>query len=326
MRNQLFSVLALSLSFATFPAAKDAGQQAAQAAQQANQLAMQQAQAANEAAIRQAQLASQQASQQAQQNAANTTNTVYAAPAAARPSISLKSGKYSSPLTVRLKTLTLTRGAAIHYTTDGSTPTDDSPRYTGPLAIASTTNLQAIAVGPNLQRSLVASAQFNFPGQSIAVAPAAPLSTPAQDPTGKYILPCDTLVYLAFSEDVHDKKVAIGDKLPLVLAQDLAAGDMIFARKGTPVDAVVAESDGSHAGGSPGLVASEARSFHAGNTTVYLRGHAAKEGQFRPPNATVLIPVVGLLGLFRHGEAVNIKKGTPFTAYLAQDSLLEPIH
>ncbi|HXJ45060.1 MAG TPA: hypothetical protein VNK47_00190 [Candidatus Dormibacteraeota bacterium] len=51
----------------------------------------------------------------------------------------------------------------------------------------------------------------------------------------------------------------------------------------------------------------------------------AKEGQFKPPNATVLIPVVGLLGLLRHGEAVNIKKGTPFTAYLAQDSLLEPI-
>ncbi len=324
MRKQLFSVLALSLSFAAFTAAQDAAQQAAQAAQQANQMAMQQAQAANEAALRQTELASQQASQQAQQNAINNTNTLYVVPAAARPSISLKSGRYSSPVTVRLKTLT--RGAVIHYTTDGWTPTDDSPRYTGPLTIASTTNLQAIAVGPNLQRSLVASAQFNFPGQSIAVAPAAPLSTPAQDPTGKYILPCDTLVYLAFSEDVHDKKVAIGDKLPLVLAQDLAAGDMIFARKGTPVDAVVAESDGSHAGGIPGFVAFEARSFHAGNTTVYLRGHAAKEGQPRPPNATVLIPVVGLFGLFRHGEPANIKKGTPFTAYLAQDSLLEPIH
>jgi|SRR5882672_162014 len=320
MRKQFFPVLALSLSFAGFTAAQDAAQQAAQAAQQANQMAMQQAQAANEAAIRQAHLASQQA----QQNATNNTNTIYLPLAAAKPSISLKSGKYSNPVTVRLKTLT--RGAVIHYTIDGWTPTDDSPRYTGPLTIASTTNLQAIAVGPNLQHSLVASAQFSFPDQSIAVAPAAPLPTPAQDPTGKYILPCDTPVYLAFSEDVHDKKVAIGDKLPLVLAQDFAAGDMVFARKGTSVDAVVAESDGSRAGGIPGFVAFEARSFQAGNATVYLHGHAAKEGQFKPPNATVLIPVVGLLGLFRHGEAVNIKKGTPFTAYLAQDSLLDPIH
>ena len=324
MRKQLFPVLALLLSFAATAGAQDAAQQAAQAAQQANQLAIQQAQAANDQAIRQAQLASQQAAQQAQQNAINNTNTVYVPYTALKPSISSKSGKYSRPVTVRLKTLT--RGAVIHYTTDGWTPTDDSPRYTGPLTISSTTNLQAIAVAPNLQRSPVASAQFNFPDQSTAVAPAAPLPTPAQDPTGKYILPCDTPVYLAFSEDVQDKKVAIGDKLPLVLAQDLAAGDMIFARKGTPVDAVVAESDGSHAGGVPGFVAFEARSFQAGNTTVYLHGHAAKQGQFKPPNATVLIPVVGLLGLFRHGEAVNIKKGTPFTAYLAQDSLLEPIH
>jgi hypothetical protein len=236
----------------------------------------------------------------------------------------LKSGKYSSPVTVRLKTLT--RGAVIHYTTDGWTPTDDSPRYTGPLTISSTTKLQAIAVAPNLQRSLVASAQFNFPDQSIAVAPAAPLPTPARDPTGKYILPCDAPVYLVFSDDVHDKKVAIGDRLPLVLAQDLAAGDMVFAKKGTPVDAVVAESDGSHAGGIPGFVAFEAQSFQVGNSTVYLHGHAAKEGQPKPPNATVLIPVVGLFGLFRHGDAVNIQKGTPFTAYLAQDTLLDPVN
>ena len=320
MRTQAFAVLAL-LVVPSISTAQDAAQQAAQ---QANQLAIQQAQAANEEAVRQAQLASQQAAQQAQQNAINSTNTAYGPFRAAKPSISLKSGKYSSPVTVRLKTLT--RGAVIHYTTDGWTPTDDSPRYTGPLTISSTTNLLAIAVAPNLQRSMVASAQFNFPDQSTAIAPAAPLPTPAQDPTGKYILPCDTPVYLAFSEDVQDKKVAIGDKLPLVLAQDLAAGDMVFAKKGTPVDAVVAESDGSHAGGVPGFVAFEARSFQVGNTTVYLHGHAAKEGQFKPPNATVLIPVVGLFGLFRHGEAVNIKKGTPFIAYLAQDTLLAPLN
>jgi len=63
----------------------------------------------------------------------------------------------------------------------------------------------------------------------------------------------------------------------------------------------------------------------AQDTAAQQANQLAKEGQFKPPNATVLIPIVGLLGLLRHGEAVNIKKGTPFTAYLAQDSLLEPI-
>ena len=39
-----------------------------------------------------------------------------------------------------------------------------------------------------------------------------------------------------------------------------------------------------------------------------------------------LIPGVDLFMIFRHGTSATIKKGTPFTAYLAQDSLLDPIH
>jgi len=324
MRKQLFLVLTF-FAFPAFAAAQDAAQQAAQAAQQANQQAMQQAQAASDEAMRQAQLASQQASQQAQQNALNAASFPYVVPLAAKPTISLKSGNYSNPVTVRLKSAT--RGAVIYYTTDGWTPTADSPRYTGPITISSTTNLQAISIAPNLSRSLIASAQFNFPGQQFAaVTSPAPLPTPARDPPRTYILPCDTPVHLVFSEDVNEKKAEVGDKLPLVLADDLAAGDMIFAKKGTPVDAIVAESDGAHIGGIPGTLTFEAQSFQAGNTTVYLHGYATKEGQAKPPNASVLIPVVGVFGILRHGTDANIKKGTPFTAYFAQDTLLSPIN
>jgi len=320
MRKQLFLVLTF-LAIPALTSAQDAAQQAAQAAQQA----MQQAQAASAEAMRQAQQASQQASQQAQQASMNATLSPYVVPPAAKPAISMKSGNYSGTVTVRLKSAT--RGAVIYYTTDGWTPTADSPRYMGPITISSTTNLQAVAIAPNLSRSLVASAQFNFPGQQFAaVTSAAPLPTPAQDPSGKYILPCDTPVHLVFSEDVNEKKAEVGDKLPVVLAEDLAGGDMIFAKKGTPVDALVAESDGAHIGGIPGTLTFNAQSFQAGNTTVYLHGYATKEGQAKPPNASVLIPVVGIFGIFRHGTDANIKKGTPFTAYFAQDVLLSPIN
>jgi len=324
MPKQLFSVLALSLSFAGFAAAQDAAQQAAQAAQQANQMAMQQAQAANEAAIRQAQLASQQASQQAQQNAIINGSTLVILPSAT-PAISKKSGSYTNPFTVRLKSAT--RGSTIYYTTDGWTPTTSSSRYTGPISIDSTTTLQAISIAPNLPRSHVAVAQYTFPGQPVATAPqAAPVPTPARDPSGKYILTGDTPVHLVFSGDVNERTVEIGDKVPLVLAEDFAAGDVIFAKKGTPVEAIVAESDGSHIGGIPGTLSFEVRSFQAGNATVHLRGAATKEGRAKHPNAAVLIPGVDLFMIFRHGTSATIKKGTPFTAYLAQDSLLDPIH
>jgi hypothetical protein len=37
-----------------------------------------------------------------------------------------------------------------------------------------------------------------------------------------------------------------------------------------------------------------------------------------------LIPVVGPFMLFRHGTDAEIKKGTPFTAFVANDVLLSP--
>jgi hypothetical protein len=311
--------------FPIFSSAQDPAAQAAQqAAQNAMQQAMQQAQAAAAEAMRQSQDAAQQTAQLNQQAAMNAANAPYVIPPAATPSISKKSGSYNSVFIVRLKSST--RGAVIYYTTDGWTPTVDSLRYTGPISIDSSTKLQAIAVAPNRQRSLVASAQFTFPMPPASTTAAAPLPTPFLDPSGKYILPCDTPVHLVFSEDVNEKKAEVGDRVPMVLAEDFAAGDMIFAKKGTPVEAIVVESDGSRAGGVPGILSFKVQSFQAGNVAVYLHGAATKEGQAKLPNATALIPIVGPFTLFRHGASADIKKGTAFTAYLAQDTLLAPLN
>src|SRR5438477_454800 len=82
---------------------------------------------------------------------------------------------------------------------------------------------QALSIAPNLPRSHVAVAQYTFPGQPVATAPpAAPVPTPARDPSGKYILTADTPVHLIFSGDVNERTVEIGDKVPLVLAEDFA--------------------------------------------------------------------------------------------------------
>lgn len=60
------------------------------------------------------------------------------------PEFSLASGTYED--TQYLKISTATEGAKIHYTTDGSNPTKDSPVYTGRIAISSTATVKAIAV------------------------------------------------------------------------------------------------------------------------------------------------------------------------------------
>jgi uncharacterized repeat protein (TIGR01451 family) len=56
--------------------------------------------------------------------------------------------------------LTRTLGSTIYYTLDGSTPTAFSPVYSGPLTLAASATVNAIAMAPGLQTSAMDSATF----------------------------------------------------------------------------------------------------------------------------------------------------------------------
>src|SRR6478672_10705324 len=120
----LFSFFLLS----DFTQAQNAGSQAAQAAQQAAQQGMQ----ANQQAIADMQHASDQAALANQQAMANLNNASQnSTPVVAMtmpPKISVKSGAYTKPITVKLSNRS--RGVIMYYTTDGWTPTTASTRYT----------------------------------------------------------------------------------------------------------------------------------------------------------------------------------------------------
>jgi hypothetical protein len=213
----------------------------------------------------------------------------------------------------------------IYYTTDGWTPTALSNRYTGPITIDSTTTLQAIALVPYYSRSLVSLAQYTFPSVP-PLAPGKSTTNPIADTAGKYILARDTLVPLAFTAQVTSKNLEVGDKLPLALAEDVTLGNVVLAQKGTPVEAVVTDADGSRPGGAPGTITFVVHSFRVSNTTVFLRGTATKEGAARVPNASFLasslVPVVGQAILLRHGGEAVIPQGMVFTATVYDDVLL----
>lgn len=76
----------------------------------------------------------------------------------AAPVFDLKGG--CIPAGKSLTITTKTQGAEIHYTTDGSDPTADSPRYTAPIAITGKMTVKAIAVKAGMDSSTVASVAF----------------------------------------------------------------------------------------------------------------------------------------------------------------------
>ncbi|MGB8261294.1 MAG: carbohydrate-binding protein [Terracidiphilus sp.] len=90
-------------------------------------------------------------------------------PAAATPTFSPASGTYGAAQTVTIADATA--GAVIYYTTDGTTPSTLSSRYTAALSVTSTETIEALATAPGYTASAVGSATFTIriPGPAVSV-------------------------------------------------------------------------------------------------------------------------------------------------------------
>jgi len=93
-------------------------------------------------------------------------------PPAATPTFSPAAGTYTTTQSVTISDTTA--GSSIFFTTDGTTPTTASTKYTAPIAVSSNTTLNAIATAPNFTQSAVASAVY-----TITPPAATPTFTPA---------------------------------------------------------------------------------------------------------------------------------------------------
>jgi hypothetical protein len=90
----------------------------------------------------------------------NLTMTSTPIPAAATPTFSPAAGTYTSAQTVTISDTT--SGASIYYTTNGTTPTTSSTKYTAPITVSSTEIVQAIAVATGFSQSPVASSSYTI--------------------------------------------------------------------------------------------------------------------------------------------------------------------
>jgi hypothetical protein len=97
----------------------------------------------------------------------NFTATLPPNTSVATPVFSPALGTFNSTQTVTISCAT--SGATIYYTTDGSTPTAASTKYTAPISISASTLLQAVAIETGLTSSPVISGVYNIAGSNIYV-------------------------------------------------------------------------------------------------------------------------------------------------------------
>ena len=90
----------------------------------------------------------------------SVTTAVYKiTPGEARPTFSLPQGTYITPQTV---SIIGSAGVTIYYTTNGTTPTTSSTRYTGPVTVSSTETINAIAIAPGFSASVPSTATYTI--------------------------------------------------------------------------------------------------------------------------------------------------------------------
>ncbi len=80
--------------------------------------------------------------------------------AAATPTFSVAAGTYSAKQSVTLSDTT--SGATIYYTTNGTTPTTSSTKYSKAISVSATESIKAIAVASGYSTSAVASAAYTI--------------------------------------------------------------------------------------------------------------------------------------------------------------------
>jgi Chitobiase/beta-hexosaminidase C-terminal domain len=255
--------LASASAYGQFDPGTMAVEQATQLTMQAGYLAGQQAQQDMLLAAQTAQQVAQanlQASQQVP-SVSSASKNPFQTIGTEQPNFSIKSGKVKPGTEVRIKWRCCDY-SKVYYSLDGWTPTTASLRYKGPITITSTTHIQAIAVGASMRSRVI---EADFLVDMPATAPTQPLTTDG-------LLHSGTTLQLVTNSLIDSKYARVGDRIPLLLDQDVKVGDSVVIPKGTAVDASLTSVAPSAGDNMPGKLVFVVHSLNTQGKPVLLRG------------------------------------------------------
>ncbi len=195
-----------------------------------------------------------------------------------RLELSVKSGPVKPGTEVRIKW----RGgdyAAVYYTLDGWSPTLASTRYTGPITIDGTIHLQAVGINWNCMlgnackdwtRSAVVDADYRTSSNSKAEVPS--IVTDG-------LLRAGTVLRLKTDAEIRSDSAKLGDKVSLVLDQDVMVANTIAIPKGASAIAVLTKVNHSAGSRRPALLVLTTQSLHGPQARIELIGSETMEGK-----------------------------------------------
>src|SRR5215469_5923792 len=142
--------------------------------------------------------------------------------------------------------------------------------------------------------------------------------------TGKVVLKEGSEVKLKFADALSSKTANEGDPVNLILDEDIKVGDVVVAKAGAKAVGTVTNAKKAGMMGKAGELNMRLEYLKIGDDRVKIRGNKGKEGDGKEGTAVALTVLFGPIGLIKHGKNVEVKAGTPLTAYVDDDIALPP--
>jgi hypothetical protein len=137
------------------------------------------------------------------------------------------------------------------------------------------------------------------------------------------LLSQNTPVALKLAQNVSNKTDTVGNKIELVLDQDIAVDGIVLAHKGARALGRITEGKKDEGWQTGKSLKFELLYFKAGPVRVPLTGQIIGEGHRNTGAvvaATVILGVPGLVAALNAPKSITIPEGTPLLGYVAEDT------